>query len=77
MAAFVAAHWPGAGPDGAGGWLLPGGGRLRPVALQRLDISASDVRARWLAGRSLAGLVPAAVERALAPAAGVVRAAWA
>jgi nicotinate-nucleotide adenylyltransferase len=77
MAAFVAAHWPGAGPDGAGGWLLPGGGRLRPVALQRLDISASDVRARWLAGRSLAGLVPAAVERALAQAAGVVRAAWA
>ena len=76
VAAFVAAHWPGAGPDGAGGWLLPGGGRLRPVALQRLDISASDVRARWLAGRCLAGLVPAEVARLLDAARHAARAAW-
>lgn len=76
VAAFVAAHWPGAGPDGAGGWRLPGGNCLRPVALQRLDISASDVRARWLAGRCLAGLVPREVECALDAGANAVRAAW-
>lgn len=73
---FVAAQWPGAEGDGAGGWRLPGGGLLRQVPSQRLDISASDVRVRWLAGRCLAGLVPEAVERALAEGGAAVRAAW-
>lgn len=74
---FISEQWPGAESQDARCWRLPGAGLLRTVDLERLDISASDVRARWLTGRSLLGLVPETVELALAQRADAVRQAWA
>lgn len=73
---FVAAQWPGAVAEEPGTWRLQWGTRVRLVPLERLDVSASLVRRRWLAGRSLLGLVPAAVERALEEQAELVRRVW-
>lgn len=73
---FVAGQWPDALRE-EGGWRLPFGTSLRLVPLERLDISSSDVRRRWMAGRSVLGLVPRAVESALRGQADAVDAAWA
>jgi len=75
--AFVQRTWPGAEPRSQTAWVLPGGRTLTWLSASRLDISASDIRARWLAGRSLLGLTPPAVERLLAANAEAARAAWA
>ncbi|WP_243366616.1 nicotinate (nicotinamide) nucleotide adenylyltransferase [Fundidesulfovibrio soli] len=52
-------------PDGGGCWRMPSGNELRLVDVPRLDISASSVRKRFLARRSLRCLVPLPVEREL------------
>jgi nicotinate-nucleotide adenylyltransferase len=44
------------------GSLAPGG-QVRQVPMAPMDISASDIRARVARGQSIAGLVPAAVQR--------------
>lgn len=65
----VERFWPGAAPFEEGpapGWDLPDGGRVLFLAVRRLDISSTDVRARWRKGQSLAFLVPGAVEEELA-----------
>lgn len=85
--AFVERTWPDAevlntegqdaGQRDVTSWRLPTGRRLSWLSAGRLDISASDIRERWLADRSLAGLTPPAVERLLAERAAEVRQAWA
>ena len=60
----VARQWPEARlvQDARGLYAeLPWGGRLLYLPLPRLDISASFIRQRWLAGRSIRFLVPDAV----------------
>ena len=74
--AMVECTWPGARPEGDAAWGLPGGGRVSWCGVRRLDVSSSDVRERWLAGRSVRALVPECVERMLADEAGNVRSVW-
>ncbi|WP_461209124.1 nicotinate (nicotinamide) nucleotide adenylyltransferase [Desulfocurvus sp. DL9XJH121] len=74
--ALVADLWPGASARGDAAWDLPGGGRVRWVRARRMDVSSSDVRERWLSGRTLRGLVPECVERMLGEHALEARAAW-
>jgi nicotinate-nucleotide adenylyltransferase len=65
----VGRFWPGAKPcedAPAPGWDLPDGGRVLYLAVRRLDVSSTDVRARWRKGESLKFLVPDAVEAELA-----------
>jgi nicotinate-nucleotide adenylyltransferase len=74
--AMVECAWPGVRPEGDAAWSLPGGGRVSWCGVRRLDVSSSDVRERWLAGRSVRALVPECVERMLAAEAAAVRSAW-
>jgi nicotinate-nucleotide adenylyltransferase len=53
------------GISAAAAWDTPGGHALYALEIPRLDISASLVRARWVAGRSTRYLVPDAVWREL------------
>jgi len=64
-------------PDGEGCWAMPSGNLLQLVDVPRLDISASSVRERFRAGRSLRCLVPMPVERELERRAPELREAWA
>lgn len=73
---YAGRHWPGIRLTGPGEWLLPTGRRLLSLDVPRLDICASLVRSRFLAGRRLCGLVPPGVERLLAGRAAEVRASW-
>jgi len=84
VAEFVARHWPGAddrcpacsaGKDGRT-WCHPSGRRIFYLDVPRLDISGSQVRAKWLAGERIRGLVPEGVERLLAENALLVREVW-
>lgn len=71
-------------PAGSTAWRLaglsdPDSGaepRIFRLPMPRLEVSASLVRERWLAGRSVACLVPDPVERLLDAEAATVRAAW-
>ena len=74
--AMVECTWPGARPEGGAAWSLPGGGRVSWCGVRRMDVSSSDIRGRWLAGRSLRALVPECVERMLVDEAAAVRSAW-
>lgn len=56
----VARHWPLARTVG-NSVVLPSGGCLYYMPLPRLDVSASDLRQRWLDGHSVRFLVPDAV----------------
>ncbi|MDR2574134.1 MAG: nicotinate-nicotinamide nucleotide adenylyltransferase [Desulfovibrio sp.] len=56
---------------------LPGGGRAHFLPLSVLEISASDIRRRWLAGRSITCLVPPSVERLLERERDIARNHWA
>lgn len=61
----VSQTWPGAVKT-VTGWLLPGAKKdIRYLEMPRLDISASMIRDKWAAGRSLRFLVPEVVERYL------------
>ncbi|MDR2056389.1 MAG: nicotinate (nicotinamide) nucleotide adenylyltransferase [Desulfovibrio sp.] len=81
---FVAAalrFWPAAqerSPLAPGGlcMALPGGGLAHFLSLPALEISASDIRRRWLAGRSVAWLVPPPVERLLEQARHIAQTRW-
>jgi nicotinate-nucleotide adenylyltransferase len=73
---YAGRYWPGIKPAAAGGWTLPTGRRLLFLDVPRLDICASLVRSRFLAGRRLCGLVPPGVERLLTERAAEVRAVW-
>ncbi|MDR1776898.1 MAG: nicotinate-nicotinamide nucleotide adenylyltransferase [Desulfovibrio sp.] len=55
---------------------LPGDGRAHFLPLPTLEVSASDIRARWLAGRSIAWLVPPTVSRMLENCRGIAAARW-
>ena len=63
----IRTFWPGSLPDGQDVPVaretveLAGGGCCTYLPVPRLDISATFVRARWLSGRSIAGLVPQGV----------------
>lgn len=57
-------------------WNLAGGRRLRFVSITRLDVSASDIRARWRAGRRIDALVSPAVLSQLHTNADALRSAW-
>lgn len=57
-------------------WTLPGGHAARFVPVTRLDVSASDIRARWRSGRRIDGLVSQAVLTQLLTNAETLRAAW-
>ncbi|MGE4296563.1 MAG: nicotinate (nicotinamide) nucleotide adenylyltransferase [Desulfovibrionaceae bacterium] len=80
--AFVAAQWgeratPAASPAHATrAWNFASGTRLLYVPAPCLDVSASQVRGLWRAGRSLACLLPPGVETALRSQRAVVDAAW-
>ena len=63
--AFVPRFWPGAREERAGVWRLPEGGAVHLLDAPLLDISATLVRARLLAGQSLKCLVPPEVEEGL------------
>jgi nicotinate-nucleotide adenylyltransferase len=55
---------------------LPGGGLAHFLPLPVLEISASDIRRRWLAGRSIAWLVPEPVARLLEQARHIAQTSW-
>jgi nicotinate-nucleotide adenylyltransferase len=83
FSAVVRKFWPGAAPaeerPGAEAGLafaLPGGGQALYLPVPRLDINASLLRARWLAGRSIDFLTPDAVREFLDCRAEAVRACW-
>ena len=57
-------------------WTLPEGRAARFVPITRLDVSASDIRARWRSGRRIDGLVCQAVLSQLLTNAETLRAAW-
>jgi len=59
---FLSDHWRWQ-EDAPGVRRLEGGRRVAFVPMPRLDISASMVRERFLAGREVSGLVPEAVRR--------------
>ncbi|MDR2050253.1 MAG: nicotinate (nicotinamide) nucleotide adenylyltransferase [Deltaproteobacteria bacterium] len=69
-----AEEWPDAGDEPA--FVLPGGGKVSYLPLPRLDINASLLRARWLAGRSIDFFTPDAVLEFLDRQADTVRAYW-
>lgn len=73
---YAGRYWPGIKPAPEGGWTLPTGRSLLFLDVPRLDICASLIRSRFLAGRCLAGLVPPGAERLLAEQATEVRATW-
>lgn len=73
---YAGRSWPGVKPAGSGEWTLPTGRRLVFLDVPRLDICASLIRARFLAGRTLCGLVPPAVEALLHARSAEVRAVW-
>lgn len=73
---FVTQTWPGAETLGESAWLLPEGRRLTWIPARRMDVSSSDVRKRWLAGRPVRGLVPQCVEESLNERREEVEAAW-
>lgn len=56
--------------------LLPGGAKMLFMPQPMLDISASLVRERWLAGRDLTFLLPGAVRRLLTENADLVSKSW-
>ncbi|MCQ2444448.1 MAG: nicotinate (nicotinamide) nucleotide adenylyltransferase [Mailhella sp.] len=56
--------------------VLPDGGELFFVSVPRLDISSTDVRSRFLAGKPLAGLVHPGVESLLEANRGTAEACW-
>lgn len=63
--AFVPRFWPGAREERSGLWRLPEGGAVHLVDAPLLDVSATLVRARLLAGKCLKCLVPPEVEEGL------------
>lgn len=73
---YAARFWPGVRPVTPTQWTLPTGRRLIFLDVPRLDVSASDIRARFLAGRRLRGLAPGGVEQLLLEHGPEVRAAW-
>ena len=70
VANFVAQFWPeartveGEIPD-VTAWRTPRGGDVLFLPIPRLDISSSQVRRLWLAGKQILGLVPESVQAAL------------
>ena len=87
VAAFVPEFWPGAErlclcvhENLFGGcqacWRLPGGGMLHYVHAPGLDVSATDIRRRFLAGRSVVFLVPREVNQVLGEMRDEVRRIW-
>ncbi len=65
IARFAAAFWPEAERTAEDLWRFANGHSLRFLPIPRLDISATAVRDAFLAGKSLCGLVPPAVDHAL------------
>ncbi len=80
VAAFVKKHWPAArsvsSTGGPEAWTFPSGNVLTLLDMPRLDIKAGDIRVRWLKRRSLACLVPPAVEAVLEKGGPDYEAAW-
>jgi len=62
LLAFAEATWPGMERVAEGQLRFAAGNRLSFVSMPVFDISATDIRARWCARRSLAMLVPSAAE---------------
>jgi nicotinate-nucleotide adenylyltransferase len=71
--ASIERYWPGTSikarkqqAEGKQSMQLNNGGWCTYLTVPRLDVSASFIRERWLAGRNLAGLVPEGVQAVLA-----------
>lgn len=77
LAGFIAGFWPRAERAAEDLWHFPSGNTLRYLSIPRLDISATAVRDAFLAGKSLCGLVPTAVDHAITRMAGDIRRCWA
>jgi nicotinate-nucleotide adenylyltransferase len=73
---YVAKHWPGARSLGESAWEFPSGAGLRLLEAPVLEVSGTDIRQRWLAGRSVRCLVPAAVAAAMEERRAVLERAW-
>ncbi len=80
IAAFIGRYaaelGAGAFDEEKGVWPLASGLVITYLPIPRLDISASDIRQRWLQGRSVGFLTPEAVERELFANKEAVAAAW-
>lgn len=74
--AFIQEKWPDAVQEGDGLWRVAEGNLIHLLEIPRLDIKASDLRERWLNGRSLHALVPAEVEAVLEEHRSEVEACW-
>jgi nicotinate-nucleotide adenylyltransferase len=57
-------------------WSLPEGRRLHYVPVTRLDVSASDIRKRWLEDKRIDGLVPDLVMREMKTRTDALQAGW-
>ncbi|HMM39060.1 MAG TPA: nicotinate-nicotinamide nucleotide adenylyltransferase [Desulfovibrio sp.] len=73
---MLTAHWPGVRREAPALWRFPSGKTLSCLEMPRLDIKAADLRVRWRERRSLALLVPPAVEEALERGGAEYEAAW-
>lgn len=72
---FLGRHWCLQEKD-VRGWTLGQGRRVDFVSVPRIDISASMVRARFMAGRDLVGLVPDVVRQRMTTEPSLFRACW-
>lgn len=77
----IACDWPAARPLQAEGaelarYMIMPGRYVRVIAVPRIEVSASLVRERWLAGRSIEHLVPQTVLSRMQDARGEIDAAW-
>jgi nicotinate-nucleotide adenylyltransferase len=73
---YVAKHWPEAKASAEGVWEFPSGFSLRLLDAPVLEVSGTDIRRRWLAGRSVHCLVPAAVAEAMEDRRAALERAW-
>lgn len=74
--AFVGSAWPDAIEDATGTWRFAGGRTFSFANVPRLDISSSQVREKWCAGRCVRALVPDGVERLMRTHAGELSGVW-
>lgn len=73
---FLAGHWPEVKENGKNQWTLSTGKSINFFEVPALEISGSEIREKWLSGKSIRGLVDSRVETELIARKDVVGAAW-